>query len=295
MREFQKDVKIFEILKVFKKYIKFPKYSIWSELLSRIPEVLIVYFITQNFSTNLLGQYSISILIISLPNIIFINSIMESFSPRIAMAKHENNHLNLLLQVTSRVFSLSFFPILIFLFFGKSLMGLIFGEQWFIAGSIVEILIIKNFFEIIFTPSFSLINVLGMQKYNLLKRIANVILISIAFSIGGYMQSYEISFYLMAFFEGMLISFLGIFIMLKIQFPISAFLKFAKYYILAASILISFLLVIFDSIINIASQYLIIVICICSLFYYTIVLKKDNELRKLFFSIINLNSIKKHI
>ena len=98
LREFQKDVKIFEILKVFKKYIKFPKYSIWSELLSRIPEVLIVYFITQNFSTNLLGQYSISILIISLPNIIFINSIMESFSPRIAMAKHENNHLNLLLQ-----------------------------------------------------------------------------------------------------------------------------------------------------------------------------------------------------
>ena len=109
LREFQKDVKIFEILKVFKKYIKFPKYSIWSELLSRIPEVLIVYFITQNFSTNLLGQYSISILIISLPNIIFINSIMESISPRIAMAKHENNHLNLLLQVRVSIFIKFFF------------------------------------------------------------------------------------------------------------------------------------------------------------------------------------------
>ena len=119
-----------------------------------------MFLILHFFDKALLGQYALSLMIITMPTVLFTSSVLEAFSPRVAMAKYEGKHAELLLKVNKRITSFTIFPFMVLAINGDILFQFIFGENWTEAGVILQIMSLRAFFEIIFTPAISLINII---------------------------------------------------------------------------------------------------------------------------------------
>jgi len=274
------------ILTGAKRYRKFPMYSVWSELLSRIPEVITVFFIVRYFDKTLLGHYSLSIMVLTLPTVFLYSSIMEAFSPRAAMAKHEGKHVDLLLKVNERTASLTIFPFMVLGITGDILFKFVFGANWAAAGIIVQILVLRTFFEIIFTPTMSFINIMEKQEVNLIRRILNIIVVVVSMVIGGMYNNLYLALLILALLEGMVIGGTGFFMMRKIKFPLLVLIKKLLFYFgicISLGIILLTVRLWFDY----STFAILAIIGVCTTIYYTLVLYHDKELRSIVFGIIN--------
>ena len=231
-----KKINFSDIKHGLKRYIKFPKYSLWSELLSRTPALIIVYFILKFFDSSVLGYYGLSIMVLTLPTVFITSSIMEAFSPRAAEAKHTNNHVDLMKKIYERVVSLTIFPFLILAIYGDVLFQYLFGLEWFESGIIAQILVFRIFCEIIFNPIISLTVIIEKQEMNLIRRILNISVITISLLLGGYYQNYYVAFFLMSFSQGIVTSLIAIYLMKIMKIRMKEMFSKTKYYLKLISI-----------------------------------------------------------
>ena len=271
------------------RYRKFPIYSIWSEFLSRVPAFIIVFLILYFFNKKLVGYYSLSLMVLSMPTILIVSSIMEAFSPRAALAKYENKHSELLLMVNERVFSLSIFPFIILGIFGDDLFGFVFGSNWIMAGVIAQILVFRVFCEIIFTPALSLTNIVEKQEIGLYRTIANIVVTVLAFVIGGMFNNFYLAILILSVLEGALISLVSLYIMHIIDFPFYKLLKKISYYIFVSSIL-GILLGLIKVWVNYSILEMFLIITFSTGIYYLLLFYRDRQLRSIFFDLFNINS-----
>lgn len=231
-----KNFKWSAILYGLKRYIKFPKYSLWSELLSRTPALVIVFLILKFFDSTVLGYYGLSIMVLTLPTVFITSSIMEAFMPRAAEAKHTNTHVDLLKEVYERVVSLTIFPFLILGIYGDVLFEYFFGLEWFESGIIAQILVFRIFCEIIFDPIISLTVIIEKQQINLIRRVLNLIVISLSLLVGGFYQNYYLAFFLLSFSHGVVTALIGIYLMKIMKIRMKEMFSKTKYYLKLISI-----------------------------------------------------------
>ena len=269
-----------------KRYRKFPKYSVWSELLSRIPEVITVFLIMHYFNKTLLGHYSLSLMVLTLPTVFLTSSIMEAFSPRAAMAKHEGKHIDLLLKVNERTASLTIFPFMVLGITGDILFKFVFGPNWNEAGIIVQILVIRTFFEIIFSPTMSFINIMEKQEVSLLRRIANIIVVVVALVVGGIYNNFYLAILMLVLMEGMVIGTTGLYMMHIIKFPLRILVKKLLFYFgicMFLGIILSIIRLWFDY----STPTIFAMIGVSATIYYTLVLYHDKTLRLSLLNLLN--------
>lgn len=272
-----KNVKSNNLIEGAKRYIKFPKYSLWSELLSRAPALIIVLLILKFFDSTVLGYYALCIMVLNIPTVFITSSIMEAFSPRAAEAKHTNKHIDLLKEIYQRVVSLTIFPFIILVVYGDVLFGNFFGEEWFEAGLIAQIFVFRTFCEIIFNPIISLTVIIEKQEINLIRRVLNIIVISTSLLIGGYFKNYYLTFILLSFFQGMITVFIGLYLMKVMKIEIFSFFNKTKFYF---KISFGFLttLVLLKILLNISFIMLIFTFIFLTFIYYYLVFLHDQLL-----------------
>ena len=225
----KKDMPI-KLLSVVKKYKKFPMFSVWGELFSRLPAVLISFLIIKYFGQDMLGYYGLSLMVLALPSTLISGSIIEAFSPRVAMAKHEGKHTELLEKIYVRLVALMIFPFMIVGLFGDKLFSLVFGSEWLEAGIIAQILVFRIFFEIIFSPSLSLVDIMEKQELHMIRSVASSFIAIAALLLGAYYNTFYFALWCLSLLEGVSIIILGGYMMRLIHFPfIHSMKKLSKY------------------------------------------------------------------
>jgi len=270
-----------------KRYRKFPMYSVWNEFLSRIPAGLAVFIILHFFDRALLGQYSLSLMIITMPTVLFTSSVLEAFSPRAAMAKHEGKHVDLLLKVNKRITSFTIFPFMVLAINGDILFQFIFGENWAEAGVILQILSLRAFFEIIFTPVISLINIIEKQEIALFRRIANIITVVLCLVVGGINNNFYLAILMLTLLDGVIISGIGLYIMRIIKFPMLTLFKSLFFYF-CISIALGIVLIIVRFWIDYSTLTILATIGVCTTIYYTLLFYNDKVMRIILFDVIKV-------
>ena len=274
-----------DLLAGVKRYHKFPMYSVWSELLSRIPAILTIFLIVHYFNRTLLGHYSLSLMVLTLPTTLVISSIMEAFSPRAAMAKHEGKHIELLLRVNERIVSLIIFPFMVLGIYGDILFKFVFGANWAEAGIIAQILVLRAFFEIIFVPALSFINIMEKQEVGLFRRIANITVVIVSLVVGGIYNNFYMAILMMALLEGTVIGGAGLYMMRIVKFPLLLMIKKLLFYF-GICISLGFILASVRLWIDYSTLTILIIIGFSTAIYYTLLLYHDNELRLIIFTYI---------
>ncbi len=272
------NLSIKKFFKILKRYKKFPIFALPSELLSRLPAIIIVVFMLRYFDASILGNYSLAITILAVPTVFFTNSIIEAFSPRVADAVHENNHKKIILDVYQRIFSLTFYVFIIIIFFGDHLFSFLFGEEWIIAGIIAQILAFRSLFEVITIPIISLTSIVEKQELGLFRRLSEIIVTVLAFVIGAYFDSYIYTFIMYSIFNSIVICMISYKLINHVDIKLISFYKKIKFYLMILSIIIClcFLYKLF------ASNSIILFfmfLAVLTFFYYGMVLVHDNEIR----------------
>lgn len=154
--------------KVAKRYIDFPKYFVWSNIIlnlsSNLPVLLFVKFIP----LTLLGLYGVALRLIHQPVALVssnVKSIVLSY-----MAERKNKLQPILkwyLKIIGLLFILSLIGSLILIWKGETLVTLFLGKDWTRSGTIIKCMIPMFIGSMITTPATAAVRVFEMQKYTL--------------------------------------------------------------------------------------------------------------------------------
>jgi len=203
---------------VAKRYKKFPQFSVGAEFFSRMPSAIISFIIIRYFGQEMLGYYGLSLMVLSLPSTLISGSVTEAFAPRVAMAKHDNGHTELLEKLYARLVIVMIFPFIILGLFGNRLFPIVFGVEWVQAGAIAQILVFRIFFEIVFAPALSLVDVMEKQELHVIRSLSSSLIAIVALMLGVYYNNFYLAMWCLALFEGISILILGGYMMRLIHF-----------------------------------------------------------------------------
>ena len=227
----------------------------------------------------MLGYYVLSLMVLSLPSTLISGSILEAFSPRVAMAKHENKQTELLEKLYVRLVAIMIFPFMILGIFGDRLFPIVFGSEWIQSGVIAQILVVRIFFEIIFSPSFSLVDIMNKQELNLIRSISSSLISVSALLLGAYYDKFYLALWAIALLEGTTIIILGGYMMRLIHFPfLHSMKKLSKYVFI--SIILGFTLFLLEGFLLLNNLYFFGIIGLAFLFYYASVAYWDKEMTR---------------
>jgi len=275
-------------------YKKFPQYNVWTDLFARLPALIITYFIIKYFGEGVLGFYGLTLMVLSLPSALLVNSVLEAFIPRAAMAKHENKHTELLERLCTRSTSIAIFPCLIIVIFSDRLFPFVFGSEWLQAGLIAQVLMFKVFFEIITSPSLALIDIMNKQELNFIRSIMSCLIALAAWLIAAYYHDFYLALWAVVIFESATITLLSAYMMHLVKFSfLSSIQQLLKYLLLC--ILIGSSLILIKLFFDVNIIILIFLIGISVLIYYSVLLYFDQELFKILKKILSDRTKKKLI
>jgi len=195
--------KIFTYKELFvyaKKYKKFFYYNSLIDLFNRFAAELPIYIMAFYFSQAVIGYYGLGLRILRIPITYIGYSIGEVYYQR---ASTDNNSIVFLLEKILKYVIVLTLPIFIVLcIYGKNLFVFIFGSNWSEAGIYVQILSFHIFIKVITNQFSYLSSIYQKQEIYLLFTIMDIIVISVAFMIGGIFKSIFISLFLILIMSG---------------------------------------------------------------------------------------------
>ena len=168
-----------------KRYRKFPLIYTWSELLNAASSSLPAFLLSSFFSSAIVGFYSLSAQILSLPLSFIGSSIGQVFFQRAAVAKHEGTLHSLVEDVVSMLMSISFVPFAVLMATGGTLFSVVFGAEWYEAGVFAQILALWMLIVFFTNPISTLVSVLEIQEFGLKMNILIFTLRLVTLTIGG--------------------------------------------------------------------------------------------------------------
>lgn len=125
-----------------KRYDQFPKVSIWSGLLNTTSIQLPIFILSSFFSSTIVGWYSLSHRVMSMPMSVLGRSVGQVFFETSSKLKHEDPIK--LQEITFKTYKnmliIGLIPISLVFSFGDFLFAFVFGPEWNIAGKYARIL-----------------------------------------------------------------------------------------------------------------------------------------------------------
>ena len=281
---FFKSISSKSIIMVAKKYSKFPKFMLLTELISRISSQLPVYMLAIYFSSSIIGYYALGLRLLTVPLNFLGSNIGEVF-----FEKASQNRVNNKVILNKLFMYLLFIALPIFCFLailGSDIFFVIFGKEWVEAGVYVQILTLFMFSKFITIPASYLMLVYEKQEFSVYLNIATAFVSMISLVIGGYFSNIYIALGLYSFFNSLVILIYGFGLM-----------RYAGLHLrtIMGQVLIMLIYSLPFIIIVIALKYYFINSPINSLLYgslvltifYCILVFLKVEFRQLFFEIIN--------
>lgn len=141
------------IKKQLKRYIDFPKYSLVPGFLDTFSLVLPVFIITSLYSEKITGQYDLTVKILSVPLALVSLAISQVLIQKISELKNQKKKIVPTIKNTFLGLSaLSIIGVLVFYIWGETIFTFAFGDEWKLAGTLSEILVITYGIRFIVSP-----------------------------------------------------------------------------------------------------------------------------------------------
>jgi lipopolysaccharide exporter len=176
-----------KIITLAKRYSHFPKFTMWSGLLNiaslQIPVILLGLF----FSATIVGLFSLSHRVISIPMSVMGSSVSQVFYQRSVEIKNNKKELeNLTVKTYKKLIQVGVAPFSIILVFGDLIFAFVFGSEWRIAGEYAQILSLWILLVFITSPLATLMLTLEKQKEVLYFNVSIFISRILSIAYGGF-------------------------------------------------------------------------------------------------------------
>ena len=177
------------IFKEAKKFKNFPLFSTWNAgintLARNLPPILLNLF----FSKAIVGQFYIATRLMNIPFNILQSSISQVFYQRVSeLLKQKQALKHFFYNTILKLGVIIFAPLVIIFFWGQSILSIILGDKWQLAGQLISILVPLYFFRSIISPVSTIFPATGNQHFSLIWQIAYAISTFLCFYIGGNMN-----------------------------------------------------------------------------------------------------------
>jgi O-antigen/teichoic acid export membrane protein len=130
------------IMQLAKRYIKFPKFTLWATLLNTMSRDLTNILISSFYSVATLGYYSFVQRILGMPSLLVGTSIGQVFFEEATKEKNETGAAIETFKSTFKKLLFIAIPSFTVLFFiVEDMFAIVFGEEWRVAGEYAQILI----------------------------------------------------------------------------------------------------------------------------------------------------------
>ncbi len=154
------------VLKYIRRYNQFPKYGVLSSLVNSISNNSIVIFIKYFFGDFNAGYYTLASRVLSIPGGMYSTAISQIYLQQASLLD------NRALRIYSKKivwfgFLLGIIPAILFLFFGQSIFGFVFGVKWLAAGKMAQYIALWFFFQILIGPVGFMLDIKQKLKFEL--------------------------------------------------------------------------------------------------------------------------------
>lgn len=174
-------------------YVRFPKLTLPGNLMNTISLNALNFFISNIFSTYILGHYSLANRMLGVPSRVFGTSISQVYFQKISATKNEDIHVFPIFNKTLKRLVLISFPIFFMLFFiAEPIFEFVFGEEWRIAGTYAKIIVPMAAVRFVSSALSPTLHVFERQDLTLIIQAIQVTTLFIIFFIVNY---FNIDFY----------------------------------------------------------------------------------------------------
>jgi O-antigen/teichoic acid export membrane protein len=143
----------------------FPLYRAPQNFINAASQSLPILMLAAFFGPIAAGFYTLAKMVMGMPTALVGKAVNDVFYPRITEAAHNGENLpRQIVQATVALLALGAVPFGLVVLFGPWLFGLVFGEDWVIAGEYARWLAFFFLFNFINKPSVAAVPVLGIQR-----------------------------------------------------------------------------------------------------------------------------------
>lgn len=190
------DSKIPELKDLAKRYIDFPKFSMWGIFLNSLSANVINMFVSRVFSLSTVGFYSLAYRYLGLPSTLVGNAFSQVYMVEASESRRKKgNAKEEFLGVLKKLSVVSLLFLIIGVFFVEEVFVIVFGEEWRFSGKYARILIPLFAIRLVVTALSVTFSVFEKQRESL---IWNIILVaaSIFAMIISYLCNMEMTLFL---------------------------------------------------------------------------------------------------
>lgn len=179
-----------DLISTAKRYKKFPLFQLPSTIIGQVALNLPVFYIGKIFDSSTVGTYGLANTVANLSMDLIGKSVGNVFYAEAAkLAKVNPVDLKALSNsIIRKMVLLGLFPLILLLFFGKPLFGLVFGGEWETSGAFASILSIGIFINFILSPISRVYEVYEKQIYGLVINCLNLGMAALFFNLVRYMR-----------------------------------------------------------------------------------------------------------
>jgi len=135
------------------RYSQLPTFVAPAQLIGTVATQVPTFILSNLFSLNLLGSFSLAYKLIYLPSALIANAIGDVYRQQAAKAYNERGEFRyIFLKTLQKTFLISFFPSFIMYIVSPHLFTFVLGPDWRIAGEFARILTVAAFFQFISVP-----------------------------------------------------------------------------------------------------------------------------------------------
>lgn len=165
---------------VLKRYNDFPLYRLPSQLLQNASRSLPILYFGWYFGSDLTGQVSLAISMLSIPVGIACRSVGKAFYGEIAsLGQQYNKEITLLTRrIMIRLFVISIVPFTLLICFGPWIFSTFFGPEWTQSGTFARFLCWYLIFRFVYSPiSDGIFNVFEQQKLLFRLEVSRIVMV----------------------------------------------------------------------------------------------------------------------
>lgn len=179
-------IRAFRLLAVLRIFSAIPKYRLPSQLILVLSTHLPIVFFGEIFDVGQSGQLALALMVVSAPVAILGTTASHAYLSEIRVIGRNNPSIikKLTFDLLKRMFVLAIPPALILFLFGELIFGIIFGEEWAVAGRFSQILAPVLVSQFIATPIMHVLTLYNDQRHFLMINLGRLSIVFISIFLG---------------------------------------------------------------------------------------------------------------
>ncbi|MFH1547412.1 MAG: oligosaccharide flippase family protein [bacterium] len=175
------------VLKLAKKYIKFPKFSLFADSLNMTAQMAPNILLNALFGSISAGYFSMSDKVLGSPIWLVTMGVGDVFKQEASQQIREKGSCTDVFMKTARsMFILGIVPFSLLFVTAPVIVPYIFGSNWEPVGQYIQIFALMYFAKFVITPVTYIVYIISKQNYNILFQGLKFVSMIIAFGVGFY-------------------------------------------------------------------------------------------------------------